>query len=184
MRKVVAAINMTLDGYCDHTAGVPDKEIHDHYSRLLESSGVILYGRITYQLMQYWQTLLLNPSAEQSMNDFAKAIDRIPKIVFSSSLTSTGWDTAELSDLDLAQKVSKLKQQAGNNILIGSRSLIIQLLNQNLVDEFQLLVHPVAEGRGLALFEKIKERTIFKLVRTRTFGCGAIALYYAPEKIE
>ena len=86
MRKVIAAINMTLDGFCDHTAGIPDEEIHQHYTELLNEGDAILYGRITYQLMEYWQPLVKNPSGEKTMDDFAKAIDKIPKIVFSHML--------------------------------------------------------------------------------------------------
>ena len=82
MRKIIAAINMTLDGFCDHTAGIADDEIHQHYTELLSNADTILYGRITYQLMEYWRTLLENPSDEKSMNDFAIAIDKISKIVF------------------------------------------------------------------------------------------------------
>lgn len=86
MRKVIAAFNMTLDGFCDHTAGLPDEEIHQHYTELLSQGDAILYGRITYQLMEFWRTFLENPSEEKSMNDFAVAIDKIPKIVFSHYL--------------------------------------------------------------------------------------------------
>jgi len=75
MRKLIAAINTTLDGICDHTAGLPDEEIHQHYTELLGQGGAILYGRTTYQLMEFWRTLLENPSEEKSMNDFATAID-------------------------------------------------------------------------------------------------------------
>ena len=89
MRKVIAAINMTLDGFCDHTAGIPDEEIHQHYTELLGRGDVILYGRITYQLMEFWRTLLENPSEEKSMNDFAMAIDKIPKIIFSHTLNNS-----------------------------------------------------------------------------------------------
>ena len=87
---------MTLDGFCDHTAGLPDEEIHQHYTELLRQADLILYGRTTYQLMQYWQTLLKNPSDEKSMNDFAIAIDKIPKIVFSHTLKNTEWDSAKI----------------------------------------------------------------------------------------
>jgi len=75
MRKLIAAINTTLDGICDHTAGLPDEEIHQHYTELFGQGGAILYGRTTYQLMEFWRTLLENPSEEKSMNDFATAID-------------------------------------------------------------------------------------------------------------
>ncbi len=83
MSKVIGAINMTLDGICDHTVGITDEDIHQHYTELLDNAGVLLYGRTTYQLMQFWQTLLEKPSGERSMDDFAVAIDKVPKIVFS-----------------------------------------------------------------------------------------------------
>jgi dihydrofolate reductase len=180
MRKVIAAFNMTLDGFCDHTAGIPDEEIHQHYAELLDNSGVILYGRTTYQLMQFWQTLLKNPSGEKSMDEFAVVIDKIPKIVFSHTLKNTEWDSAKLSNQPLEEEISKLKQQSGKDILVGSRSLIIQLMNLNLIDEFQLCVYPVIVGKGLSLFDKIKDRTIFKLLKTKTLGSGAIIFYYEP----
>ena len=104
MRKIIAAINMTLDGFCDHTAGIPDEEIHQHYTDLLDNGGVILYGRITYQLMQFWQTLIKNPSGEKTMDDFAIAIDNIPKIVFSHTLKNTEWDSAKLANRTIKEE--------------------------------------------------------------------------------
>lgn len=178
MRKIIAAINMTLDGVCDHTAGVPDEEIHQHYAELLSDAGAILYGRITYQLMQFWQTLVKNPSGEKTMDDFAKAIDQVPKIVFSHQLKSTGWDSAELSDQTVGEKVLELKQQSGKDVFVGSRSLIIQLMKLNLIDEFQLCIHPVIAGGGLPLFENMNDRTMLKLTKTKTFSGGAVILYY------
>jgi len=183
MRKVIAAINMTLDGFCDHTAGLPDEEIHQHYADLLDNADVILYGRITYQLMQYWQTLIKNPSDEKSMNDFAIAIDKIPKIVFSHTLKDVEWDSARLSDQAIEEEVLELKQfrnGGSKDILVGSRSLIIQLMKFNLIDEYQLCVHPVVAGSGLPLFENINDRTILKLIKTKTFRGGAVMLYYEP----
>ena len=108
MRRLVAAINMTLDGFCDHTAGIPDDEIHQHYADLLSNADTILYGRITYQLMEYWRTLLENPSDEKSMNDFAIAIDKIPKIVFSHTLKNVEWESAKLANRDVEEEVLKL----------------------------------------------------------------------------
>jgi dihydrofolate reductase len=180
MKKLIAAINMTLDGFCDHTAGIPDEEIHQHYAKLLDDADVILYGRITYQLMQYWQTLLKNPSGEKSMDDFAMAIDKIPKIVFSHTLKNTEWDSAKLSNKSLEEMALELKQQPGRGILVGSRSLIIQLMKLNLIDEYQLCVHPVVAGGGLSLFENINDRTVLKLINTKTFSGGAVTLYYEP----
>ncbi|OYU80430.1 MAG: dihydrofolate reductase [Flavobacterium sp. BFFFF1] len=182
MRKVIAAINMTLDGICDHTVGIPDEDLHQHYTELIDHSGVILYGRTTYQLMQFWQTLIKEPSGEKYMDDFAKAIDRIPKIVFSHTLQSTGWESATLAAQDLEKEVVALKQQSGKDILVGSRSIIIQLINLNLVDEFQICIHPMLEGKGPQLFDKIKDRTVYRLLKTKTFGSGSIVLYYQPVR--
>ncbi len=180
MRKVIAAFNTTIDGNCDHTAGIADEELHQHYADLLDNAGVILYGRTTYELMQYWQTLLINPSGEKTADDFAKAIDRIPKIVFSHKLKNTDWESAELATEPLEDLVRELKQQSGKDIFVGSRSLIVQLMNLNLIDEFQLCIQPIVAGKGLSLFDDINERTIFKLKNTKTFTNGAIVLYYKP----
>jgi len=185
MRKVIAAINMTLDGFCDHTAGIPDEEVHQHYTELLSEGDAILYGRITYQLMEYWQPLVKNPSGEKTRDDFAMAIDKIPKIVFSHTLKNAdpiaiGWESAKLANRTIEEEVLGLKQQSGRDILVGSRSLIIQLMKLNLINEYQLCVHPVVVGSGLPLFENINDRTILKLIKTKTFGGGAVTLYYEP----
>jgi len=172
---------MTLDGFCDHTAGLlADAELHGHYANLLNNAGVILYGRTTYQLMQFWQTVLENPSDEKSMNDFALSIDNIPKLVFSTTLHDTNWNTAKLATRPLDEEVLKLKQQPGKDIFVGSRSLIIQLLNSNLLDELQVCIHPVVEGKGLPLFDTITGRTIFKLLNTKFLQSGATVFYYEP----
>ena len=182
MRKVIAAINMTIDGFCDHTAGIPDEEIHQHYTELLKQGDAILYGRTTYQLMEFWRTLLENPSEDKSMNDFAQVINKIPKIVFSRTLRTVDWKSSTIAKRDLKEEVLELKQQPGKDILIGSRSLIIQLMNLNLINEYQLCIHPVVAGNGLPLFENINDRTILKLIKTKTFGGGAVTLYYEPNK--
>lgn len=169
---------MTLDGFCDHTAGLPDEEIHEHYKELLNNSDAILYGRITYQLMEYWKTIVKNPSGEKSMDDFALAIDKIPKIVFSHTLKNTEWESAKLANQPVEEMVQELKQQSGKDILIGSRCLIIQLMKHNLIDEYQFCVHPVVVGSGLPLFDNINNRLIFKLLKTKIFASGAIILYY------
>ena len=182
MRKVIAAINMTLDGFCDHTAIIPDEEIHQHYADLLSNAGTVLYGRITYQLMEFWKALAENPSGEKSMDDFAIVMDRVPKIVFSQTLKNVDWKSAKLANRTIDQEVSELKQQSGKDIFVGSRSLIIQLMKLKLIDELQLMVHPVIAGSGLPLFDQINERTILKLLKTKTFSGGAVTFYYKPIK--
>lgn len=184
MRKVIAAINMTLDGVCDHTVGIVDEKLHQHYSDLINNGGVILYGRTTFELMKFWQTLLQNPSGKKSMDDFAISIDKIPKLVFSKTLKDTSWESAKISDKPLNEKINELKQQAGKDILIGSRSLIIELLNSNLIDEFQICIHPIIEGKGLPLFDQIKEEIILKLINTKILDSGVTIFYYQPTTKE
>ncbi len=182
MRKLIAAINMTLDGFCNHTAMIADQEIHQHYSELLRSAGTVLYGRITYQLMEYWPTVVKNPTGNKSMDEFAVRIDNIPKIVFSHTLKNVEWKTARLAKRDLKEEVLELKQQTGKDILVGSPSLIVALAQLDLIDEYQLGVQPTVLGSGLPLFKNIKDRIDLKLLKTKTFGCGAVTLYYEPTK--
>lgn len=181
MRKVIAAFNMTIDGFADHTKMVPDEQIHQHYSELLDSADTMLFGKTTYQLMEFWRPFLQNPSGEQAMDDFAVAIDRIPKIVFSRTLTEVDWKSARLATREPEEEVRALREQPGRSILIGSRSLIITLLKAGLVDEFQLTIQPILAGDGLPLFADITEQKILKLSKAKTFPGGAVTLYYEPE---
>jgi dihydrofolate reductase len=180
MRKLIAGINLTIDGFCDHTVINPDEEIHQHYTELLHYADLILYGRITFQLMQFWQPLVINPSGEKSKDDFAKVIDKIPKIVFSNKLKTTEWDSAKLANQPLEELVKTLKKESGKDILVGSRSLILQLMRLHLIDEYQFCIHPLVAGSGLPLFENVNESIFFKLIKTKTFKGGAILLYYEP----
>ena len=173
---------MTLDGFCDHTAGIADDELHDHYSELIRNAGAVLYGRITYQLMEFWKTVLENPTGNKSMDDFAAAIDIIPKIVFSRTLKNPDWESSRLAVKDLRAETLELKQQPGKDIFAGSPSLIVQLTQSGLIDEYQLCVHPVIAGKGLPLFKNISEGITLKLIKTKAFGSGAIVLYYQPAK--
>lgn len=182
MRKLIAAFNMTLDGVCDHNAGIADKELHQHYSNLLRNSGILLYGRITYQLMEdYWPTVVKYPTGDKAMDDFAVEIDNIEKIVFSNSLQKLDWKNSRIASRDLATEVADLKKQTGGDILAGSRSIIITLLNLGLVDEFQLCVQPVIAGAGMKLFDNI-DRIGLKLINTKILQqSGSIIFYYRPE---
>lgn len=181
MRKIIAAINITIDGFCDHTAGIPDAEIHQHYSDLLNQGGTILYGRKTFELMKFWKEFLENPSEEKSMNDFAHAIDKTPKIVFSHTIKNLDWNSATLATDSLENEVLALKKQTGKDALIGSPSLIAALTKLNLIDEFQLCIHPVILGDGLPLFKNINDRIVLKLLKTKVFGNGAVIHYYQPS---
>ena len=182
MRRVIAAMNMTLDGYCDHTAMIADDEIHQHYTELLRSAAAVIYGRKTYQLMEFWPSLVKNPSGNKAMDEFAVVMDNIPKIVFSRTLKDLEWPTARLKKRDLKEEVLELQQQAGKPVLVGSPGLIAALTQLGLIDEYQLSVQPTVAGSGLTLFKDIKDRVDLKLLRTKAFDCGAVTLYYEPTR--
>lgn len=171
---------MTLNGNCDHTAGIPDDEIHQHYADLLRNAGIVLYGRITYQLMEYWRTVLENPTGNKSIDDFASVIDSTPKLVFSRTLKSVTWKSAKLAERDIETEVAELKQQSGKDVYVGSPGLITALANLNMIDEYQICIHPLIAAGGLQLFKNIKERTVLNLINTKTFSGGAVIHYYKP----
>lgn len=173
---------MTLDGFCDHTAMIADDEIHQHYNELLLSVDTIIYGRITYQLMEYWPTVVKNPTGNKSMDDFAVTMDNVSKIVFSRTLKNVEWKSARIAKGSIEEEVLKLRQQPGRDILVGSPSLIVACTNLNLVDEYQLNVQPTIIGNGLSLLKNINDRIDLKLLKAKIFGCGAITLYYESKK--
>ena len=175
---------MTLDGYCDHTAMIADDEIHQHYSDLLNDSGLLIYGRITYQLMEnYWPDVVKNPTGNKSTDEFAVTIDNITKMVFSRTLQHVTWNKSILKSEINKEEIIELKQSSigGNkDILVGSPSMIVAFTQLDLVDEYQINVLPIILGKGLPLFKNISDRVDLKLLKTKTFGCGAVLFYYKP----
>lgn len=184
MRKVIAAINMTLDGFCDHTTGVVDAELHQYYADLVKNAGVMLYGRTTYQLMEsYWPLVVKNPTGDPAADDFARAIQDVPKVVFSHTLKSVDWENSMLAAKDIKEEVLALKQQPGKDIYVGSPGLIASLTQLHLIDEFHLCVHPIIAGSGLRLFKNITDQIMLTLLKTKTISpLGPTVLYYAPIK--
>jgi len=183
MRKLIAAMNMTLDGFCNHTAMIADEEVHQHYNDLLRGAGILIYGRITYQLMEsYWPAIVKNPSGVKTQDEFAVLIDNIPKIVYSRTLKRVDWKNSELKKEIIKEEILELKRQVGKNLVVGSPGLIVAMAQLGLVDEFQLGVQPTILGGGLSLFKNIKDRINLKLLKTKTLGCGAVFLYYEPAK--
>ncbi len=174
-------MNMTLDGFCDHDKMGADDEIHRHYTELLREADVCIYGRKTFELMEFWPPLVAKPSGDKAMDDFAVAIDDIHKIVYSRTLANTDWKTAEIRRELVPDEIVDLKRQTGKPVLAGSPSMIVQLANLGLVDEFQIAVHPTIASGGLSLFKDISERIDLKLIDTKTFGCGAVVHYYLTK---
>lgn len=178
MRKLIAAMNITLDGYCDHTSMGADDEIHDHYRDLLRSGDAVIYGRVTYELMLYWKSVIDRPTGDKSTDEFAAAIDEITKIVYSRTLKNVDWRNTELKREIIPEEMIALKRQSGRDIFVGSPGLIVALAKLNLIDEYQIAVHPAVVGHGLPLFKGISERIDLKLQKTKVFGGGAVIMYY------
>lgn len=178
MRKLIAAINMSLDGFCDHDKMDADDELHEHYTEVLRGADVAMWGRVTFQLMEYWRSVAENPTGIAATDDFAATIDAMNKIVYSQTMESADWRNTELKREIDADEIKALKQQDGNYILVGSPSLIVQFANLGLIDEYQFMIHPTIVANGLALFKNINKRIDLKLLRTKTFSCGAVLHCY------
>jgi len=130
----------------------------------------------------YWPTVVKNPAGIKPTDEFAVIIDNISKIVFSRTLKNVDWKNTKLKKEVIKEEVLELMQQAGKNILVGSPSLIVALAQLDLIDEYQLSVQPIVLGSGLPLFKNVKDRINLKLLKTKTFDCGAVTLYYEPTK--
>jgi len=183
MRKLIASMNITLDGYCDHEAMIADEELHQNANVLLKSVDTVIFGRITYQLMEDgWPAIVKKPIGIKAVDEFAVLIDNVSKIVFSTTLKEVEWKNTTLLPGDMIGEVMKLKQQPGKDILVGSPSVIVTLMKQELIDEYQFCVHPIVLGQGNPLFKNITERINLKLIKTKTIGSGVLILYYEPVK--
>jgi len=170
MRNVIYAINITLDGCCDHTKFNPDEETFEYVTHLLQDADTFVYGRKTYQLMvPYWPDVAKNP-AEQTKADyeFAKAFDANKIIVFSQSLASPEGGKTRIVRTSLHDEILKLKQEQGKNIFAGGVSIPSQLVELGLIDEYHFVVHPMVVGEGRRLFEGInlQEKVRLKLVES------------------
>ena len=130
----------------------------------------------------YWPSVVKNPTGNKPRDEFAVLIDNISKIVFSRTLKNVEWKNTKLKKEVIKEEVLELKQQGSKNILVGSPSLIVALAQLDLIDEYQLGVQPIVLGSGLPLFKNVKDRINLKLLKTKTFGCGAVTLYYEPAK--
>lgn len=179
MRKIIFAINVTIDGYADHTSGIVDDELHDFYTGFLNSVDIILFGKTTYQLMEsYWPNAEKDPEAARCEKDFARKFNAMPKIVFSQTLQIAEWNNSRIERGNLVEEVLKLKKQPGKYISAGSISIFQELMRHNLIDEYWFLVHPIFAGKGKRLFEGLEISNQIELTETKIFKSGVVALHY------
>ncbi len=181
MRRVVSAINITTDGYCSHTDMIADEEMHEYFTNVLRNAGILLFGRVTYQLMvPYWPDVAKNQSETKATNEFARVFDALDKVVFSTTLKHVEDKRTRIVRANVAEEVLALKHQPGKDICVGSLSIASQLSERGLIDEYHFVVHPVVAGKGPRLFETVKPQGKLRLdfVGSVTFQSGVIALHY------
>lgn len=184
MRKLIYAINITIDGCCDHTKGVADEEVLDYYTALVRDAGLLVYGRKTYQLMvPYWTEIAKSQSETKAEIEFAEAFDSRNKIVFSRSLDSAEGRNTRIVRTDLHDEILKLKREQGKNIFVGGVDIPSQLIQLGLVDEYRFVVHPIFAGEGRRLMEGVSlpEKLQLKLAESRPFESGCVALRYLKQ---
>ena len=179
MRKLIFAINITIDGYADHTSVIADDELHGYFTGLLRNADIEIFGRNTYNLMYpYWHDVAMNQSETEVTNEFARTFDSIPKIVFSTTLKSVEWNNTTLLRSNLQEEIVKLKQQPGKSISIGSISIASQLTQLGLIDEYHFVVHPIIVGKGRRLFEGLEISQQLELIDTQRFKSGVVVFHY------
>ncbi len=184
MRNVIFAINITLDGCCDHTRMIADEEVHQYFTHLMRDVDLLVFGRKTYELMvPFWPDVAREQSQTNAMNEFAQTFVAINKIVFSRSLQSVEGN-ARIVRTDPAKEISKWKREPGQNILVGGVEVPSQLIRHDLIDEYRFVVQPILAGEGRRLLEgmSLPEQLHFGLVETKTFKSGCVALRYVRGK--
>src|ERR1700685_1785056 len=185
MRKVIFAINVTLDGCVDHTKFNPAEDLLEHYTRLLrDDAGVLVYGRKTHQLMvPYWPDIAKSQSETKADIEFAQAFVSKKKVVFSRSLDRAEDGNTRIVRTNLHDEILKLKREPGKDILVGGIDIPSQLTELGLIDEYRFVVTPIIAGEGRRLMEgvSLREKLQLKLVESKTFKSGCVALRYLKQ---
>jgi len=180
------SINVTLDGCVDHRAGSTDDELHRFWAGKVAQADALLFGRVTYEMMQAawrWPANGQRPQwMAEWMEPFARTIDAAKKYVVSSTLNHVDWNS-ELVRGDLAKAVGQLKRQSGRGVFVGGVTLPLALAELGLIDEFEFVVHPRVAGHGPTLFAGLSKHLDLKLVSRREFGSGAVAMRYEPTRV-
>lgn len=190
MRKLIVFNHVSLDGYFTDANGdmtfaqnaTPDPEWDAFVAGNASGGGMFVFGRVTYELMaSFWPT----PLAAENMPDVAERMNNLPKVVFSRTLEEASWNNTKLVKSDLTGEIRRMKQEEGDGMVIfGSGTIIAQLAQEGLIDEYQVVVDPIALGNGRTMFDGMKEKLPLKLTKTRTFGNGNVLLCYEPMACE
>ena len=186
MRPLRYSINVTLDGCCDHRVGSADEESHRYWAANLERADALLFGRVTYEMMEAaWRRPATGTWPDWMadwMIPFAQTIDSAKKYVVSSTLDQVDWN-AELIQGGLGKAVQQLTQEPGKGLFTGGVTLPLALADLGLIDEYEFVVQPILAGHGPTLFAGLSERLELKLVGRQEFQSGAVALRYQPSRV-
>lgn len=181
MRKLVFSINITLDGYIDHTAVIADDELHERAAELLLGADVVLYGRVAYTLMaEAWPAAASDETLSPSVRTFADVINKIDKIVYSKTMATASWNTRIVREVNPTE-IRAMKHSPGKNILLGPGAGIARVfMDLDLIDEYRFLIQPILLGKGLRLFADNEKRKDLRLIGQNTLRSGVKELVYAP----
>ncbi|WP_346318351.1 dihydrofolate reductase family protein [Chitinophaga sp. YIM B06452] len=184
MRTVSFTLNISIDGYCDHTMSAPGEELMDYFTGTMEDVDLLFFGRVMYQLMfPYWSDVAKDQSGTAAENRFAERFSAIDRVVVSRSLDDSNDANTRIIRGNPAAELLKLKQQPGKKISVDSVSMLPELIAAGLIDEFNLVVHPVIVGKGRLLLPpgSLREQLDLKLVNTIHFESGCVALHYLRQ---
>jgi len=181
MRPLRYYINVTLDGCCDHRAMIPDEDLHRHAVEKLAQADALLFGRVTYEMMESAWRAPVHGTMPEWMEPFARTIDAAKKYVVSSTLDRVDWNS-ELVRGDLGSAVQQLKQQPGKGLLVGGLTLPLALADLGLIDEYEFMVQPRIAGHGPTLFAGLSKYIDLRLVSRQEFKSGAVAMRYEPRR--
>ena len=183
MKPLRYSINVTLDGCCDHRVMIADEELHRHAVDNLERADAMLFGRVTYEMMEaFWRPFVRTGAGPDWMVPFAQTIDRTRKYVVSGTLDRVDWN-AELVRGDLGNAVRQLKREPGKGLLVGGIKLPLALADLGLIDEYEFVVQPILAGHGPTLFAGLRERLELRLVGRQEFRSGAVVLRYQTSRV-
>lgn len=183
MRTVTFGMNISLDGYCDHTAFTPQEPLYNYFTSMMDDVDLVFFGRVMYELMfPYWADVAQNKSGTTEEISFAERLTAIDKVVVSRTLESAPYN-ARIIRSNPAAELLKLKQQPGKKISVDTVSMLPELISAGLIDEFRLVIHPVMVGKGRRLLDagSLQENLNLKLVDTIPFKSGCVAHHYVKQ---
>jgi len=183
MGLLTFGLNVTLDGCCDHREGIADDELHDYFTQLMDAAGAMLWGRVTYELMESaWPAVARDENAPRAMREWARKLEAKPKYVVSASRRDFPWNNTVRLEGDLREAVTQLKKKTPQGVLVGSHKLSSALERLGLIDEYRLVIHPVLAGHGPTLFQGLEPSRRLELVSTNRLKSGQVAMHYRRKE--